>query len=114
MATVTNQTRSTVLATRATVARKPWTRLVGLMGRARLPDGGGLVFPGVQGVHTHFMRFPIDVIFYDAEGVVVDVVHALRPWRFSPYRLRARGLVELPAGVARATGTEVGDRLLIA
>lgn len=108
---IANQTRATVLATSVRWATDPWTRFLGLMGRAQLPAGGALVFSGVKGVHTHFMRFPIDVVFYDGDGVVLEVVHALRPWRFSPYRRNAAGVIELPAGTARAAQTEVGDRL---
>jgi uncharacterized membrane protein (UPF0127 family) len=113
MTVVTNVTRGAVLASNAETARNTWARFLGLMGRDGLPAGGGLIFPGEKGVHTHFMRFPIDVVFYDAGGVVVDVVGDLRPWRFSPYRWRARGLVELPAGTAHATGTRPGDRLTL-
>ncbi len=85
--------------------------MLGLMGRRSLARGAALVFPGEKGVHTHFMRFPIDVVFYDRAGLVVDVAHTLRPWRFSAYRRKASGVIELPAGTARATGTSVGDRL---
>jgi uncharacterized protein len=106
-----NTTRNVILAERASVARAPWTRLLGLMGRASLPHGGGLVFPGAQGIHTHFMRFPIDVVFYGARNEVVDVIHAMRPWRFSPYRFKAKGVIELPAGTVRGTNTERGDVL---
>ncbi|MBI4491263.1 MAG: DUF192 domain-containing protein [Chloroflexi bacterium] len=113
MTAITNLTRGTVLAQRAETARNPWTQLVGLMGRAHLPPDSGLVLPATRGVHTHFMRFPIDVVFYDRNRVVLNVVHALRPWRFSPYHLRARGAVELPAGAARASGTQSGDVLAI-
>jgi uncharacterized membrane protein (UPF0127 family) len=111
MAVVHNLTRGTVLASSAETARNPWTRFVGLIGRARLPTGGGLVFPGERGVHTHFMRFPIDVVFYDRDRVVLDVAEHLRPWRFSPYRWRASGLIELPAGTVLATATRPGDAL---
>lgn len=113
MTVVRNVTRGTALATQAAIARNPWTRLVGLMGRAHLPAGTGLVFPGVQGVHTHFMRFAIDLVFYDGNGAVVDVVEGLRPWRFSPYRRHAKGVIELPAGTLRASQTQRGDRLSI-
>ena len=114
MTVITNLTRGTELASHADTARNPWTKLVGLMGRAGLPPGAGLIFPGEQGVHTHFMRFPIDIVFYDRDRVVLDVVERLRPWRFSPYRWRASGLIELPAGTVRATGTRPGDVLSIA
>ena len=113
MTVVENVTRGTTLADRAETARSPLAQLVGLMGKRELAAGSGLVFPRTRGVHTHFMRFPIDVVFYDKRGTVVDVVHALRPWRFSPYHWRAAGVVELPAGSARAARTETGDVLSI-
>lgn len=108
---ISNETRRTVLATDVRWATTPWSRLLGLMGRKRLASGAALIFPGERGVHTYFMRFPIDVVFFDREGVVVDVAHTLRPWRFSAYRRKASGVIELPAGTARATGTSMGDRL---
>jgi uncharacterized membrane protein (UPF0127 family) len=42
---------------------------------------------------------------------VLEVAHALAPWRVSPYCRGARGVVELPAGTARGTQTEAGDVL---
>jgi hypothetical protein len=32
-------------------------------------------------IHTFFMRFPIDVTFYNPEGVMVKHVAHLKPWR---------------------------------
>jgi len=110
---VANLTRGTTLAADAEVARGPWRDFMGLMGRADLPAGAGLVLSRTRGVHTHFMRFPIDVVFYDRRRIVVAISHGLRPWRFSRYHLRADGAVELPAGAVRASGTRVGDMLAI-
>src|SRR5256885_2021003 len=106
---ITNVTRGTVLAESAETARNPWTRLVGLMGRAHLPTGSALIFPGEKGIHMFFMRFPIDAIFYGREMAVLVVLEDLRPWRMTRYYFRARGVIELPAGTARATGTQPGD-----
>jgi uncharacterized membrane protein (UPF0127 family) len=108
-----NQSRGTVLAADVRWAVTPWLRFLGLMGRHALPPGVALVFPGEKGIHTHFMRFPIDVIFYDRERVVVEVAHAIRPWRFSAYKFGAAGVIELPAGTVRQTDTHVGDQLSI-
>lgn len=113
MTRVANKTRGTVLADAAQTARTPWSQFVGLMGRAVFPAGQGLVFPGTRGVHTHFMRFPIDIVFHDRAGIIVGVEHALRPWRFSAYHFRAKGAIELPAGTLRASNTRPGDELLI-
>ena len=108
---IRNETRGTILAETSLRATNPWTRFWGLMDRASLAPGHALLFPGVKSVHTHFMRFPIDVVFYDADGVVVEVAHALRPWRFSAYRRQTAGVIELPAGTVRGAQTEVGDHL---
>jgi hypothetical protein len=113
MTLVANTTTGKILAGQAEIAAGPWSQLKGLMGRAHLPLDGGLVLPRTRGVHTHFMRFPIDVAFYDREGVIVGVEHALRPWRFSAYHRRAAGAVELPQGTLRASGTVAGDVLTI-
>jgi uncharacterized membrane protein (UPF0127 family) len=111
MTVVTDATTDTVLAGRAVSARGAWGQFVGLMGAAALPLDHGLVLPRTRGVHTHFMRFAIDVVFYDKNRVVVGLEHALRPWRFSAYHLRACGAVELPAGTLRASNAQVGHTL---
>jgi hypothetical protein len=110
---IENLTRGTVLARRAETARTPWAQLVGLLGRHSLPPDEGLVLPGTRGVHTHFMRFAVDVIFYGRSNVVLGIAHNLRPWRFSRYYWRAVGAIELRAGAARASGTEPGDSLAL-
>jgi uncharacterized protein len=110
---IRNETRGTILARDVRRATNPWTRFLGLMGRKTLPPGEALLFPGEKGVHTHFMRFPIDVVFYDRDSTVIEIAHELRPWRFSAYKRKAAGLIELHAGTARASATQVGDRLTL-
>lgn len=80
-------------------------RLRGLLGRA--PPRPLLLAPA-RSVHTCAMRFPIDVVFLDAELRVLRIVRALRPWRFAAER-HARAVLELPAG--GADGVEAGVRL---
>jgi uncharacterized protein len=108
---IRNETRRMPLATDTRWATNPWTRLMGLMGRAQMGSGEALVFPGVKQIHTHFMRIPIDLVFYNRDAMVVGAVHALRPWRFSRYYRAAAGVIELPAGTLSATGTVEGDHL---
>jgi uncharacterized membrane protein (UPF0127 family) len=111
--TITVAATGAMLATDARVATEPWTRLIGLMGRRRLEAGAALVFTGTRQIHTHFMRVPIDVLFYGADGAVADLVHALRLWRVSPHVGSAAGAIELPAGTLVAAGTEPGTRLRV-
>ena len=55
------------------------------------------------------MKFPIDVAFLDAGGMVIALHHSLKPWRLSKIIFRAEGVLELAAGRLRETGTQVGD-----
>jgi len=61
-------------------------------------------------IHTHFMHFPIDVVFLDSDQVVVAIERNLRPWRTASFR-GAREVVELAAGECDRRGLEVGDRV---
>jgi len=72
----------TLCGVRAEVARTFRERTVGLIGRAGLAPGRGLLIERCNAIHTFFMRFTIDATFLDAEGRVVKVVRNIRPWRF--------------------------------
>ena len=96
-----------VLAT-AEVAHTARGRRRGLLGRDS--HEGALVLRPCRHVHTAGMRFPIDVAFCDAEGVVLRTV-TLAPWRLSPYVLRAAFVVEAEAGAFGRWRLQPGDRL---
>jgi uncharacterized membrane protein (UPF0127 family) len=81
-----------------------------LLGRRELASGAGLLIRPTFSIHTFFMRFPIDAVFLDRGGSVVDVVRRLRPWRAAT-RLRARAVLELPAGEADRVTLRIGERL---
>ncbi|MEW8978694.1 MAG: DUF192 domain-containing protein [Symbiobacterium sp.] len=84
-------------------------RLLGLMFRPHLEPGQGLWLEPCSQVHTHFMRFPLDLLFLDPEGRVLRVLPHFPPWRISPRVAGARAVLELPAGAAGET--RPGDRL---
>ena len=95
---------------RARVARSFGARFRGLMLTASLAPGTGVLFPRTSSVHTHFMRYPIDVVFLDADGRAVSIRPALRPWRFAAVR-GASSVLELPAGECARLGLAEGDLL---
>jgi uncharacterized membrane protein (UPF0127 family) len=103
-----------VVADRVAVADTRATRAVGLLNRSGLEPGEGLWIVPSRGVHTCWMRFAIDIVALDAQGVVVDRVTALKPWRVRLPRPRTAGVLELPAGALDATGTRVGHRIELA
>ena len=88
-----------------------WRRLLGLMFRASLPVGSGLLIAPCQSVHTMHMRFPIDVVFLNKSWGVVGLERYLAPWRVSPTYRDSWFVLECPAGTIDHSGTELGDRL---
>jgi uncharacterized membrane protein (UPF0127 family) len=58
------------------------------------------------------MKFAIDLVYLDRNKKVRKVRHRMVPWRMSAC-LTAHSILELPAGVVAASGTEAGDQLEI-
>ena len=110
---VVNLTREQTLVAAGRVADTFWSRVRGLIGSNPLAPGEGLLIVPCNSIHTHFMRFPIDVLYVNADQVVVGIDHSLPPWRIGRVHRGAHFVLELPAGRARATNTQVGDSLLV-
>jgi uncharacterized protein len=110
-----NQTRQLYLATDLAFAHTHWTRLRGLLGVSEgdFRNGSGLWIRPCRGVHTLAMRFPIDVVYLDRAGTVVHLEHNLKPWRFSPVRMQAASVLELPSHTLARTETALGDHIEI-
>jgi uncharacterized membrane protein (UPF0127 family) len=97
---------------RAVVADRPLRRMRGLLGRSSIEAGEGMLLRPAPSIHTAFMRFPIDVLFLDADLRVLSVVHDLAPWRAAAHR-KARSVLELAAGEIARRGIEPGNQLLV-
>ena len=101
----------TVIATNVVVAATRATRAVGLMSRENLDAGEALWIIPSRGVHTCWMRFPIDVIALDEKGIIIDRVVHLKPWRIRLPRWGTAGVLELRAGTLDAAGAGLGHRI---
>jgi uncharacterized membrane protein (UPF0127 family) len=108
---VVNRTRGVVLGEKVRTASTFRSRFSGLLGTAGLGDGEGLWIVPCRCVHTLGMRYPIDVAFVDARGIVVGTLEGFPPNRVGRVFRDARGALELRSGVLAATGTVPGDRL---
>ena len=107
----TNLENGAVVASRVDVAARRVDRAVGLLSRRSLNDGEGLFITPCRGVHTWFMRFAIDILALNEQGVVVDAVSDLGPWRIRLPRPGAVNVLELPAGSLSRSNTQVGHRI---
>ena len=108
---VMNLTRNTPLADQAARADSFMERFKGLMGVQDLPVGHGLHIEPCNSIHSFFMKIPIDAVFLDAALKVVEIRHAMPPWRMSKVYFGAKSVLELPAGTAKASQTIAGDQL---
>lgn len=78
-------------------ARTRPARARGLAGLPSIGSGDALRISGCRSVHTFGMRFPLDLIWLDAHGRVLAIVHDVPPRRLR-WCMRARSVVEAPAG----------------
>lgn len=110
---VVNLTRNTELGDRIRIAQTSLTRMIGLLPRRHLSPGEGLLIRPSQGVHTIGMRFPIDVIFLDANFGVIHLHRSMQPFRLTAVHWKSRSVLELPAGTIAASSTQVYDQFKI-
>jgi uncharacterized membrane protein (UPF0127 family) len=106
---VTNS-QGRVLADRADIADTSAKRRTGLLKHTKLDPGEGLWIKPCEGVHTFFMKFPIDVVFLSRSNKVLKIRPNMVRSRIA-LSLRAHSVLELPAGTLEATGTSKGDQL---
>ena len=75
-------------------------------------DDGMLFVHDREAEHSYVMRgmsFPIDIVFLDTDGTVVEVFHAGVDGENAPYSARAKYVLEVNRGWANRTGIGVGD-----
>jgi uncharacterized membrane protein (UPF0127 family) len=108
-----NTTRDVVIATRVEWAGTSQLRRRGLLGRDKIGDDEGIYIVPTQWIHMFGMRFPIDVAYLAEDGRVLSVQAEIKPNRFSRPSWRAEGALEVAAGRLAATGTRVGDIIVL-
>jgi uncharacterized membrane protein (UPF0127 family) len=86
-------------------------RTRGLLGRTELDPSHALVLARCRSVHTIAMRFPIDVIAFDADWTLVDI-RTMAPGRVSWPRRRVRNVVETAAGRGTAFSASLDGRTI--
>ncbi|RQW85711.1 MAG: DUF192 domain-containing protein [Geobacter sp.] len=85
-------------------------RLKGLLGKNKLEAGKGLLISPCKGIHTFFMKFPIDAVFLNKDNRIVALVRSFPPNRMTSIYLKASSVLELPAGTL-GVSVVVGDAI---
>ena len=63
------------------------------------------------GLHMWFVFYPIDVLFLDKNGKVVELKTGFMPFSAYTSKKKARYAIELPEGSIRKSRTAIGDRI---
>ena len=85
-------------------------RARGLLLRRRPDAHTAYLLAPCSAVHTFGMTYPIDVLFCDPDGRVLEVVEDLKPWRVVR-NVFAESVWEMRSGAARLLGIQPGDRI---
>ena len=78
-----------------------FSRLRGLQFASALSPECGLLLAPCGSIHTHWLRFPIDVAMIDGIGRVLLVRRFLRPWRMMPGPKGTACVLETAAGCVK-------------
>lgn len=91
-------------------ARRWHQRARGLLLRAPLQPGQGLLIEPCASVHTCFMGYALDLVFLDRAQRVLGWRENLPPWRAAGLR-GAHATLELAAGSLPDLGLQIGQTL---
>ncbi len=93
-------------------ASDSWHQARGLLGAAALDAGHGLILAPCRAIHTWFMRFALDVIFFARDGRVVRMAAQVKPFRMVWGGWTAWGVLEMQAGWFPWANLKEGDQLI--
>ncbi|HET7345941.1 MAG TPA: DUF192 domain-containing protein [Acidobacteriaceae bacterium] len=113
LVTVTIPEKAVTVGSRIGLADTSLSRLFGLLGKTGLDPGSGILIRPSSGVHTMWMKFPIDVVALDRSLRVYKVWPNLVPWRFTSVSTKIHSVLELAPGQIEACRIEPGDQLAL-
>lgn len=102
-----------IIVPKLRLATSFWQRFRGLQFQPALAADEGLLLRPCRSIHTHWMRFAIDVVMLDQNGLVLAVQARVHPWRMLSGPKRTRAILET-AAESRAGQLVVGNRVAVA
>lgn len=89
-----------------------FSRLRGFMGQ-KLQPGDALLLTPCNQIHCCFMRCPIDVVYLDKTGKVLELTPAMKPYTFGRLVRGARSVLELYPGDADRMSISEGSVIAV-
>lgn len=85
-------------------------KLFGLVGQINITP---TLFQTHFGIHTFFMKAPIDVIVLNKNCEVMILKQNLKPWKIFFWNPIYKSIIELPWGFIKEKKIKIGDRINI-
>ena len=105
---VKNTTQKTLIARSCKQATTFMELLFGLHWLSNPPE---LLFKTRYGIHTLFLKKPIDVLILNDQFKVMKLKQNLKPNQFYFWNPKYQWVLELPIGTRKNSKTELGDHL---
>ena len=86
------------LCRKAIVADSFMKKLKGLMFSESMSGFDGMLFYQTNAIHTCFMKYNIDVVFFNKKNEIKKIYRGLRPWRHTQIVFSASRVLELAEG----------------
>jgi len=83
-------------------------KTIGLIGREKIAP---VIFETRFGIHTFFLRVPIDVLILDSQKSVVVLKESLSPNHIFLWSPRYKTILELPAGTIKKYNIKKGIKI---
>ena len=106
-----NVSRKTRLSDDCKIAFTLTDRALGLLNPG---NPRSLIFYTRWGIHTLFLKQPIDVLVLSDNWEVVKMVMDLKPYSFFFYAPTHKIVIELPRGAIEKSKTHIGDKIFLA
>jgi hypothetical protein len=101
---IINRTQNTILAKKIS-SKKGFGKITGLLGKN---EAETIIFETRFGIHTFFLRFPIDLIVLDNKGVV-KLAETVKPNKIVFWNVKFKTVIELPTNTINRTRTKIDD-----
>lgn len=110
---VIDSVQGTVIANNVIPAYSFGKRLKGLLFTTSLPRKSGIHIQPCRSVHTYFMKYPIDIVYLDANQVVVGLEQVVAPGKRGLHFPNVNSVIELAAGRIEELTLKEGQKLNI-
>ena len=104
---ILNKTTNEKFDVKIRSANSFFKRFIGLMGKKDIDFAMLFINMNNPTIHTHFMRFDIDVYFLDENNIVIDKT-TLKPWKFYSPSKKSKYVLETKKGKLKI---KIGDCL---